>query len=291
MVDPVVEVVATRRRPGLDPELVVLAVAVDGEVTRVETAGMRAERRLADGEDAVRGDAHEVGVAAQVVDDALDGDDRTPARRERAPHVLEQRRVQRDVAGAVGDRRVQQRDVGHERREQADLAERVSRRARTPSFASIDDPAIERVTIAGSPRAAASSRCENARNDQCSTSTSPRSVRAAEDRVRREVRERVARVAGDDLADEPAVGRTACPRLDRLSMTSVNPGSRPHHWRTTSRAAAVQRVWPTKRWSVSPARTCSATASRKDGTLVGHRRTPTPVRARGRRGAARCQPW
>jgi hypothetical protein len=41
------------------------------------------------------------------------------------------------------------------------------------SFVSIDDPVIERVAIAGNPRAAASSRCENARNDQCSTSTVP----------------------------------------------------------------------------------------------------------------------
>ena len=32
------------------------------------------------------------------------------------------------------------------------------------------------------------------------------------------------------------------PRLDSDSMASVNCGSRPHHWRTTSRVAAVQRV-------------------------------------------------
>ncbi len=47
------------------------------------------------------------------------------------------------------------------------------------SFSSIDEPAIDRVTIAGRPRAAASSRCENARNDQCSTSTSPLSYAPA----------------------------------------------------------------------------------------------------------------
>ena len=41
------------------------------------------------------------------------------------------------------------------------------------AFVSIDDPPIERVAIAGRPRAAASSRCANARNDQCSTSTAP----------------------------------------------------------------------------------------------------------------------
>src|SRR5262245_19477876 len=45
-------------------------------------------------------------------------------------------------------------------------------------------------------------------------------------------------------------------------MTSVKCGSRPHHCRTTSRAAALQRVCPTTRCSASRSRTCSATASR-----------------------------
>src|SRR5262245_29316486 len=56
-------------------------------------------------------------------------------------------------------------------------------------------------------------------------------------------------------------------------MWSVNRGSRPHHCRTTSRAAAVQRVWPTMRWSASPAWTCSATAPASD-----RRRSGTPLR-------------
>ena len=57
--------------------------------------------------------------------------------------------MQRDVAGPVGDRRVQQRDVGLQRREQPDLAERrVDARVRRRS-ASIDDPAIERVDDRG----------------------------------------------------------------------------------------------------------------------------------------------
>ena len=41
------------------------------------------------------------------------------------------------------------------------------------SFSAIDEPVIERVVTAGNPRAPASSRCANARNDQCSTSTAP----------------------------------------------------------------------------------------------------------------------
>ena len=126
------------------------------------------------------------------------------ARRERAPHPFEQRRVHRDVALAVGDRRVQERDVGHAAARAARPRRTACRPGRTPSFASIDEPAIERVTIAGSPRAAASSRCENARNDQCSTSTSPRSYAPREPRVGGEVGERVARVAGDHLAHQAA---------------------------------------------------------------------------------------
>ena len=50
----------------------------------------------------------------------------------------------------------------------------VTRSISGSSLSSIDEPEIDRVTIAGRPRAAASSRCEKARNDQCSTSTSPR---------------------------------------------------------------------------------------------------------------------
>src|SRR5207248_9368404 len=47
------------------------------------------------------------------------------------------------------------------------------------SFASFDEPPIERVTAAGRLHAAASSRCEKARNDQCSTATSPRAYALA----------------------------------------------------------------------------------------------------------------
>ena len=42
-----------------------------------------------------------------------------------------------------------------------------------PSFSAIEDPTSDPVTAAGSPRAAASSRCESVRIDQCSTSTPP----------------------------------------------------------------------------------------------------------------------
>ncbi len=122
--DPVVVVVAPGRGARLEPEVVVLAVRVDGEITRVEPAGMRAQRRLHDGQHAVARNPDQMRPRPNVVDDPLDGHDHAPARRERTPNAFEDRRVQRDIAGAVGDRRVQQRDVGDERRKQADGAER-----------------------------------------------------------------------------------------------------------------------------------------------------------------------
>ena len=173
MADPLVVVVAPRRGPRLDPEVVVLAVALDREVAGEEPAGVRSERDLAHREHPMRGDAHEIRARPQIVDHPLDGDDRPAPGPERAPHAFEQRRRDRDVAGPVGHRRVQDRDVGLQRREQSRRARTACRLRRKPSLSAIDDPAIDRVVTAGSPRAPASSRCANARNDQCSTSTAP----------------------------------------------------------------------------------------------------------------------
>src|SRR5581483_8339998 len=66
--DPVIEVVASRRCAGVDPEVVVLAVPVDGKRAGVEAPRVRTQRRLADGEHAVCGDPDEVRPRAQVVD-------------------------------------------------------------------------------------------------------------------------------------------------------------------------------------------------------------------------------
>ena len=41
------------------------------------------------------------------------------------------------------------------------------------SLSAMDEPTSDPVTAAGNPRAAASSRWDNVRMDQCSTSTSP----------------------------------------------------------------------------------------------------------------------
>ena len=121
--DPLVEVVAAACCARLDPELVVLAVPVDREVAREQAAGVRAHRRLADGEDTVRRDANEVRPRAEIVDDPLDGDDRAPACGQGAPHALQEWRMDRDIALPVRDRRVQQRDVGVQRGEQPELTE------------------------------------------------------------------------------------------------------------------------------------------------------------------------
>ena len=120
-----------RRRPRVDPEVVVLAVPVDGEVARVQAAGMHAHRRLDDCEHTVRGDPHEVRPRPQIVDDLLDRHDDAAAGRERSPHPLEQRRVERDVAVRSATGPCIERDVGHQRREQPDFTElRVDPRVR-----------------------------------------------------------------------------------------------------------------------------------------------------------------
>ena len=56
------------------------------------------------------------------------------------------------------------------------------------------------------------------------------------------------------------------PRAPRLVMTSVKPGSVPQNRRASSRPAAVQRLCPSIRWTVSPGRTLRATASSSDVT-------------------------
>ncbi len=125
MPDPLVVVVAARGGARFDPEVVVLAVTVDRQRTCVAAARVRAHRALDDREHAMCGDADEMRPGPDVVDDPFHRDDRTAARAERAPHTLEERGLERDVARAVGDRRVQQRDVGLQRSEQPDRAERT----------------------------------------------------------------------------------------------------------------------------------------------------------------------
>ena len=142
------------------------------------------------------------------------------------------------------------------------------RRGRYASFASMDDPAIERVVTAGSPRAAASSRCVNARNDQCSTSTSPRSYARANHGFGVKLGNVSPEYPVITLRTRPPRKKSA-PKLDSDNITRVKPGSRSQYCRTTSRVAAVQRVWPTTGCSTSPGRTWRATASLRDVCLSG----------------------
>ena len=129
LADPVVEVVASARLAHLGPEVHVLAVGLGRGEATVEPTGVRAHRAHRHRQHAVRRQAHEVGPRADVVDHLLDGHDGTPPRGQRAPHAFEQRRVEGDVAVAVGDRAVDERHVGCVRLEQADRAERrVDRR-------------------------------------------------------------------------------------------------------------------------------------------------------------------
>ena len=64
--------------------------------------------------------------------------------------------------------------------------------------------------------------------------------------------------------------KKSVPSVERLGIASVKPGSLPHHWRISSLAAAVQRVWPVTMQIVSPARMFSADGFAERG-LLGHR--------------------
>ena len=85
---------------------------------------MGAVGRLHDGQHPVAGNAHPVPEALDVVDDPLDGRHDAPPGGPGAPHAVEQGLGEDEVAGRVGRRGVDQGDVGHERLEQAEWAER-----------------------------------------------------------------------------------------------------------------------------------------------------------------------
>ena len=162
--------------------------------------------------------------------------------------------MQRDVARAVGDRRVQQRDVGLQRRQQPDLAERrvdarvtvvrLHRRSRDRT----------RVTIAGRPRAAGFESLREREERPVLDLDLAALVRAREHGVGREVRERVARVTGDNFLNElPAEEQRAETRQrehhERELRIAAPP--LPHDFAV----AADQRVCPTTGCNTSPART------------------------------------
>ena len=164
---------------------------------------MRAHRSLDDREHAVRGDANEVRPRPEVVDDLLDGHDDAPTGRECAPHPFEQRRVDRDVAVTIGNRRVHQRDVRDERREQPDLAElRLDARVRLVLRHRRSRDRARRHR--GQPARGGFEPLRERQERPVLHLDLTALVRAREPRVRCEVGERVARVAGDHLANQAA---------------------------------------------------------------------------------------
>jgi hypothetical protein len=145
-------------RPRVDPEVVVLAVTRHRDPAGIETTRMRAHRALDDREHEVSGDPRRAASAPHSPSRSGGWTTTLPSRSATSPCM----RATSGTSGASNPT----------------SPKGVSARAKA-SLSSIDEPAIDRVTIAGNPRAAASSRWENAKNDQCSTSTSPRSYAPA----------------------------------------------------------------------------------------------------------------
>ena len=157
MPGPGVEVTAGRVL-GVRPERDVFAVAPAVEVGGVETARVRPERGL--------GERREPGVPGPSPDDqdpSRDGTTRstvaiTPRFAAHAAQTsLEPGLREHEVAFLVGHRRVEERDVGRERGDEAEVPERGVYLAEARVH-SIEEPASEPVTTAGNPRAAASRR-------------------------------------------------------------------------------------------------------------------------------------
>ncbi len=286
--DPVVEVLPARRGACLDPELVVLAVPVDREIAREQATRMRAHLRLADREHPVRGDPHEMRPSTQIVDHALDGHDGPPACGQRAPHTFEHRRVDGDVAVTVGDGCVQQRDVRNERREETDLAERRGSSGvgvvflhRRPG----DRPGHDGGKVARRRLEPLRKREEGPVLDR----NLPALVCAGEDRVGREVREGVARVAGDDPLDEPAPEEQrpqAGETQHHQREARFPPPPLPHHLAGGGGPAGVadedvQRV-------AGPHVCGDRILERRDLVVARGRHALSSTRSARRR---RCQPW
>ena len=124
LLDPPVVAVPVAGGPGLGPELEVFAVGVDRHVTGEQPTGVGAERGLGHGQHPVGGDLDQVRPRPDVVHHPVDGGHHAAAGGERPPHPLETGRLEGEVALPVGDRGVEQGDVGGVRLEQAHPPER-----------------------------------------------------------------------------------------------------------------------------------------------------------------------
>jgi hypothetical protein len=114
VLDPVVELRAVAGRAGFRPELEVLAVGGHRGVAGEEATGVGAHGDLGDGQDPVGRHLDEVGPGPDVVDHPLDGGDDAPLGRQRPPQALEPGGVEGEVPIPVGDRCVEEGDVGSE---------------------------------------------------------------------------------------------------------------------------------------------------------------------------------
>ena len=289
--DPRVVVVAPGRGAGLDPEVVVLAVAVDRQrrprSTRPGCAPIGHSTTASTRCAGIRTRCDHGRMSSTIRSTVTIAPRRAPS----APHTpsssggCNATLPARSAIGACSNA-----TSGCNGASKPDFAERRCRRARKPSFASIDEPAIERVTIAGRPRAAGFESLREREERPVLDLDLAALVRAGEHGVGREVRKRVARVPGDRPSERDRRGRTSAPRLDSESITSVNCGSRPHHCRTTSRVAADQRAWPTTGCSTSPARTCSRHRVGERARLSSLRSSDTRKRSQSRSAATKFAP-
>jgi hypothetical protein len=199
-----VELALRRGLGGCGPVGDVLAIAADRQSRRVTPPGMCTVGGFDHGEDAMAGHAHAVPESLEVVHDALHrGDDAAPGG-PGAPDPVEQRFGEHQIAGGVGGRGMDQGDVGRERLEQSERAERR-----------VDDG--ERVVLRHGRRAERPGDRGRQTARRCLEPLGQREDRPvlhldgaglvgfAEHGVRRVGRKAVARVRGHHLADEAAL--------------------------------------------------------------------------------------
>ena len=119
-VDIGVESVLGCRVGGRTPVGDVLPIAADGQPGRVAASRVGAEWRLHHRQDAVTGNPDPVPEALEVIDHPLDGRHDASAGRPGPPHAIEEGLGKSKVARRIGRGGVDERDVGHQRLEQAE---------------------------------------------------------------------------------------------------------------------------------------------------------------------------
>ena len=195
--------------------------------------------------------------------------------------------MERDVAFPVRDRRVQERDVRRERRQQADVSVRgLDARVAVVLLhrRSDDRPCDDGGQAARRGFEPLREREERPVLDVHLAAL----VRTAEDRVWGEVGEGVSRVAGDHLADEPTAEE------QRPEARQAEHGEReprvpaPPLAHDLARGRGPARVTDVQMERIAGADVLGDGVAQR-GALVGHR-PATPATARGRRDATAASP-